>query len=209
MCLLKNVPGLLPSLESSPITMTTMWEKDVSSLVPQQLFAFRNLQSFNPNIAIEIIDTQLEFLVHHVRLAEQSGIIDCSPISNYKSPRNRAIRSTRFVKGLSMINQCERLAIIYGLEMDLSIDRLINLTLSKLEQAPIKSPLALQALRAQPISMLTSLVFWRADDKQHLPHTYLNVVVNAAFDMGWNDLRKAYQMMIPDHYEDIVSYTIQ
>lgn len=197
--LLKEIPGVLPSLVNSFLSTSKLWERPVEQIIPQQLVALRWLAI---EAGQENVDVQLEYLLNQANIAALEGLLpNDTPILAYKPRRDMTILSSELTEGLAKLPPSMARAAIFGLEMDMSLEQIMTLTF-KQAQGLEMTETARKALRDQVRSMTTSLAFWQLDTRtdSHGPLFGFANEVYANFDMSWNALRLSYKGLIPAHF---------
>lgn len=198
--LLKDIPGVLPSLANSFLANTELWSRDVSEIIPHQLVAQRWLAI---DRGIEHVDTHLEFLVNQANIAAMEGLIpNDTPWLGYKTPQRSGILSSELEAGLAKLPSAMARAAVFGLEMDLPLDKVMSLTYMQAANMELTET-ARTALRAQVRSIASDLAFWQPNggSEVHGPLFGFANEVYANFDMSWNALRLSYKGMIPAHFD--------
>lgn len=200
--LLKEVPGLLPRLESSPLTTTEMWNANVKDVIPAQLVAYRKVIADNhPDVNI---DRDINFMVYQVQLAEMDGLLT-SPLATYAQPVTRFLLVSELVKGLKSLQPVYRLAFLFGMETGYSSMRIAMLTYQQALQCAPNTEIAHGVIKALTPSMRTPFAFWRDEGEGvHLSLDDLETEVYTAFGRTWRDLAANYTTLVPDeHYSGI------
>lgn len=200
--LLKEIPGLLPTLADSVIVQSKLWNKDVAKIHPVQLVAVRKKTLMNdPN---SNIDKEIGFLIQHILYAQLDELCE-SPLIDYYQESEEKLTTTQFVAGLKLIPPEYRLAFIFGMEMELSAIRTSNLTVKQAHNLSNQTELAQSVIRTCLLSTKTIYMFWRVtDDLEHVPLDDLNEVVYGAYGRLWMNLGTQYKNMIADHYNPII-----
>lgn len=200
--LLKDIPGLLPTLNNSAIVHSKLWEKSVEHIHPSQLVAFRKktlLDNDKSNI-----DQEITFLIKHIQFAELDNLC-FSPLSEYYRLRPTAITTTEFVSGLRKLQPEYRLALIFGLEMKLSVIRTSMLTVQQAHSLSNQTELTMSVLRSSLLSTKTIYMFWHSEESsEHVGLDDLSEVVYGAFGCSWMELSSQYENMIADHYNPLI-----
>lgn len=200
--LLKDIPGLLPTLNDSVIVSSKLWTKDVSTIHPSQLVAVRTKALINDPTSN--IDQEITFLVKHVQFAELDDLCT-SPLSDYYRPSDRAITTTEFVAGLQRLKPAYRFATIFGLEMGLSAIRTANLSARQAHNLDGVTELAQSVLRSSILSTKTIYMFWTSDEHgEHVGLDDLNEEIYSAFGKTWMELSSKYKYMVADHYNPLI-----
>lgn len=200
--LLKDIPGVLPSLADTAIARSKLWERDVSEIIPHQLVALRWLAIERGD---EDVDTYFDHLANCLNIAAVTGQIpDDLAILQYSKPKFGGLLSSELAAGVSKLNPAMARAAIFGLEMDLPLDRIMTLSFKQANAMEL-TPLASAALSAQVRSISSNLAFWKKEDGQdvHTPIFGFANEVYESFGMSWNALRTGYQKLIPDHFENV------
>lgn len=200
--LLKEIPGLLPTLNQSVITQSKLWNKDVTNIHPAQLLSLRTKTLIeNPH---SNIDQEITFLIKHIQFAELDDLCT-SPLTDYYRPSSKAITTTEFVSCLKKLEPPYRLALIFGLEMGLSAIRTSMLTVQQAYNLADQTELAQAVIRSCLLSTKTIYIFWRStSDNSHIALDDLNEVVYGAFDCSWMELSTRYRKMVADHYNPLI-----
>lgn len=200
--LLKEIPGLLPTLAGSAITKSKLWDKEVSEIHPVQLVAVRKKTLMNdPN---SNIDQEISFLIQHVLYAKLDDLCD-SPLLDYFQDHTEALTTTEFVSGLKRMPPIYRMALLFGMEMELSAIRVANLTVQQAHRLSNLTELAQGVLRSSVLSTKTIHMFWRvSSDSEHVALDDLNEVVYGAYGRSWTSIGTQYKRMVADHYNPII-----
>ena len=200
--LLKDIPGLLPTLINSVVTESKLWNKEVEFIHPSQLTALRTKTLIdNP---LSNIDQEITFIIKHIQFAELDDLCK-SPLSDYYRPEDRAITTTEFINGLKQLPQAYRLATIFGLEMGLSAIRTSNLTVKQAHGLDGLTELASSVLHSTLLSTKTIYQFWHSNESnEHVGLDDLNSYILVAFGMSWMQLAKKYKYMVADHYNPLI-----
>lgn len=200
--LLKEIPGLLPTLAGSVILQSKLWEKEVSKIHPTQLVAVRTKELIdNPT---SNIDQEIAFLVKHIQFAELDDLCT-SPLTNYFRPSDDRITTTEFVANLKKLEPAYRMALIFGLEMQLSAIRTGMLTVKQAHNLSNQTELARSVLHSCLLSTKTIHMFWRVtSDSEHVGLDDLNEVIYAAYGCSWMELSSRYKNMVADHYNPLI-----
>lgn len=200
--LLKDIPGLLPTLNGSAIVESKLWNKDVELIHPSQLTALRTKALLNDPQSN--IDQEIIFLIKHIQFAELDDLCH-SPLCDYYRPEDRAITTTEFINGLKMLPQEYRLATIFGLEMGLSAIRTSNLTVKQAHGLEGLTELATSVLASSLLSTKTIHQFWQAtESNEHVGLDDLNEATLVAFGISWMQLSRKYKFMVADHYNPLI-----
>lgn len=193
--LLKEIPGLAPSLEGTAIANSAYWNRDVAAIIPHQIVALRWLHKDDP----DDIDLYLDFMMNHLHLAAKAELIPADlAILKYKRPRQVGILSSELVEGLSKMTPGMARATIFGLEMDLPLERIMTLSFKHANSMSL-TQMASRVLGSQVRSINDNRAF--SDDG--IPFGLANEVY-ANFNMTWNNLRLSYKSIIHDHFEGVV-----
>lgn len=200
--LLKNIPGLLPTLNGSVLVESKLWNKNVEHIHPSQLTALRTKTLINnPH---SNIDQEITFLIKHIQFAELDELCT-SPLSDYYRPADKTITTTEFVAGLKKMMPEYRLALIFGLEMGLSAIRTSMLTVKQAHNLSNQTELAQAVLRSALLSTKTIYMFWHAtESNEHIALDDLNQVIYGAYGCSWMELSTRYKYMVADHYNPLI-----
>lgn len=200
--LLKEIPGLLPTLAGSALAKSKLWNQDVSLIHPSQLVAVRMKTLMNdPHSKI---DQEINFLVQHILFAHLDNLCD-SPLINYYRPSDDKITTTEFISGLKKIPPEYRLALLFGMEMGLSVIRIRNLTVKQAFNLSDKTEIANSVLRSALLSCKTIHMFWRVDENgDHVSLDDIGEVIYGAYGCSWLELKAKYKFMVADHYNPII-----
>lgn len=199
--LLKEIPNLLPALAHSPIVESAIWEKDIKKILPVHLASIRKLNKLNtPTYPI---DDDIAQLIKHVKQYSLNTKTHTALI-RYKKPNESFMTSTQYISGLKKLPTEYRLAVIYGMELQLSAMRVASLTISQAYLMDDVSELARSALAGMVASINTPNAFWTVKDKRHVALDDLNEKTYEAFNVSWLTLMRLYRYMISDHYNPIL-----
>lgn len=202
MLLLKDIPGLLPTLNESAIVQSKLWNKNVKHIHPSQLTALRTKTLLNDPLSN--IDQEIIFLIKHIQFAELDGLCE-SPLCDYYRPADTKITTTEFVAGLKRMPPPYRLALIFGLEMGLSAIRTSMLTVKQAHNLSNQTELAQGVLRSSLLSTKTIYMFWRSTATlEHVGLDDLNEMVYGAYGCSWMELSTKYKLMVADHYNPLI-----
>lgn len=196
--LLKEVPGVLPSLENSAIARSGLWEREVTEIIPHQLQALRWLAIDSGE---EDVDLYFDFLMNALRGAASRGLIpEDARILKYTRPRQLGILESELIEGLKNMPPAMARAAVFGLEMDIPLERLTTMTFKQANSMEL-TPLASKVVSSLIPTLGNNLAFWTKE------HGYLSGMANeiyANFNMTWNALRMNYKAVIPDNFDGLV-----
>lgn len=200
--LLKEIPGLLPTLAGSVIAQSKLWNKDVAEIYPVQLVAVRKRTLMNNPESN--IDQEIDFLIQQILYAHLDEICE-SPLIDYYQDSEEKLTTTQFVAGLKRMPQEYRMAFLFGMEMGLSAIRTGNLTVKQAYGLSNQTEIAESVLRSCTLSTKTIHMFWRANERlEHVALDDLNEVIYGAYGRSWATLGGLYKTMVADHYSPIV-----
>lgn len=207
--LLKEIPGVLPSLENTAISRSKLWERDVSEIIPHQLAALRWLandraESEGGEEGVSI-DLYLDYLMAQLHEAKNMEIIpEDLPILRYSRPRVRGVLTSDLIVGLKAMSKPMARATIFGLEMDLPLDRIMTLSYKQANGMENLTPAASRALNEQVRSIRSQLAFWE-ETAGGFPGPIFGMAneIYTCFNMTWNTLRIEYKRRIPDIFDSV------
>lgn len=198
--LLKDIPGMLPTLANSPLAKTKLWERDVAELIPEQFVA---QQWLGKEAGQEDMDEHIFHAVTQIHMASLIGLVPQElPILKMKLRKQLPMLSTELTDGLSKLHPAMARAAIFGLETDMSLDNLAMLSYMQAKHMDM-SDIAHTALHNQPRSISSKLAFWMAHSENPEIHGPLRGFANEIymnFGMSWNALRLAYKRLVPAHF---------
>lgn len=199
--LLKDIPGMLPTLANSPLARSALWERDVAELIPEQFVAqaWLGKDAGEPNM-----DDHIFHAVTQIHLASLIGKVpEDLPILKCKLRKPQALLSTELTEGLEKMPPAMARAAIFGLEMDMPLDALMVLSYMQAKHMDLTET-ARAALHNQTRSIGSPLAFWQVNsadrDNGHGPLRGFANEIYMNFGMSWNALRLAYKRLVPAHF---------
>jgi hypothetical protein len=197
--LLKNIPGMLPVLENSDLSLTKLWHKPIERIVPEQLTAIilKNLNQ-NPESKIEL---EVKFAVKQIKDAVTQGIIPTTRLASFSTPRKEVIVMSNFIRGLHSLSFAKRRAVLFSLEAKLPFSQVENMTNQQAYRlVPNMSQVAKEIIDSNVISIHAGWAFWEKYDGKHEKLSNLEQHVYEAFGMTSYQLHKRYANIVIDDY---------
>lgn len=197
--LLKNIPGMLPVLENSDLSLTKLWQKPIERIVPEQFTAiiFKILNE-TPESKIEL---EIKFAVKQIKDAVDQGVIPATKLASFSTPRKEIIVMSNFIRGLHSLSFAKRRAVLFSLEAQLPFSQIENMTNQQAYRlAPDMPKLAKDIIDSNVISIHAGWAFWENYDGKHEKLSNLEQHVYEAFGMTSYQLHKRYANMVIDDY---------
>jgi len=188
--LLKEVPGVLPVLENSDLSLSKLWHKDVNQVLPVQLTALilKTLREV-PDSQIEL---EVKYLIKQINYAVEMGLIETPQIASYSGPQRSALLLSTLINGLQKMSYERRRAVLFSLESDLPITQVEHMTVEQAYRMRAQlSPMAKEIIDTAILSVQTSYMFWE-NVQGHRPLTSLEQEVHDAFGMNSYQLYSHY-----------------
>lgn len=195
----KNIPGILPALKNSELSNSKIWRMNIEKITKYQL----NIISSNAKLKDQntTIDQELRYAIEKINDAVYQGIIKPTKITQFKSASAEFITTTSLIRGLLKLNEIQRKALLFALEVEMPLKDVVALKRLEAERYFNKSSLASEILHSSVISLKTKLVFWvQNQEKEHVGLVELEEAVYEAFECTYELLTQKYQNIIYDEW---------
>lgn len=193
---LKDVGEITALLSNTPLSASPLWDKPLDELHPAQLHAFLTRLTLDGHG--EEARRIAEIVMAQIHAVSALTAVKSLPILSFAIPQARMTLG-ELREGLQTLTRPRPAAVLFGLETDLEIDRLITLTwdrANELRKSGTLSKMAHDVLRLTPRHLTTPYVFWQNFHDGVAPLFGLSLELAELFDMEWPELRKAYGTII-------------
>jgi hypothetical protein len=194
---LKDVGNMCSIKGITPIKSTKMWEQDVTTITPTQLFTFKARMKLDNQS--DIGDTVIEAVLSELQRACAQGQIEFVEALRYSITKAPLLTLGELRKGLSQLSEPTQMAIMFGLEAKMSAEDVSFLTwarLNDMQQRDEVSELAQTIAFSRQRNLHSPYVFWHVENKKAYPVTGLEMEVFNAFDMVWGELAEAFRTLV-------------